>query len=180
MVYDIWHVWAKEMCRKYNHQERRIQAPWHCAQPPLHKSSREEYKQQCNRYDTLIGYKHTNHRDQEKHLEYMSRRTGVGSAEWKSFAANVPVAKKLICKGFERYSWQSFGPNVGYLDCSRALLCTDDSVLNEFLVSEWSRHEGQPACCAQVNASCALRRHNQSCLEIEVGLSCRKPSSTAG
>jgi len=63
----------------------------------------------------------------------MSRSMGIGIAEWKSFADDVPVAKKLICKGFERYSWQSFCPNVGYLNCSRALLCTDDSVLNELL-----------------------------------------------
>jgi len=59
--------------------------------------------------------KHIHHQDQEKQLEYLSRRTGVGRAEWKSFAANVPVAKKLICRGFERYSRQSFGPNVRYL-----------------------------------------------------------------
>ena len=45
----------------------------------------------------------------------------------------MPVAKKLICKGFERYSRQSFGPNVGYLRCSRALFSIDDSVLNELL-----------------------------------------------
>jgi len=52
------------------------------------------------------------HWNQEKQLEYLSRRTGVGRAEWKLFAANVPVDKKLICKGFEMYSRQSFGPNV--------------------------------------------------------------------
>ena len=63
----------------------------------------------------------------------MSRRTGVGRPEWKSFAANVPVDKELICKGFERYSRQSFGPNARYPHCSRALFCTDDSILNEFL-----------------------------------------------
>ena len=72
-------------------------------------------------------------RDQEKQLEYLSRRTGVGRAEWKSFAANVPVTKKLICKGFKRYWRQSFGPNVRYLHYRRALFCTDDSVLNELL-----------------------------------------------
>ena len=51
----------------------------------------------------------------------------------KSFAANALVAQKLICKGFERYSRQSFGPNIGYLRCSGALFSIDDSVLNELL-----------------------------------------------
>ena len=45
----------------------------------------------------------------------------------------MPVAKKLICKGFERYSRQSVGPKVKYLHCSRALFCTDDSILDELL-----------------------------------------------
>jgi len=43
----------------------------------------------------------------------------------------VPVAKKLICKGFERYSRQSFCPNVGYLHNSKALFCTDEFVLDD-------------------------------------------------
>jgi len=51
----------------------------------------------------------------------------------KSFAANVLVAQTLICKGFERHSRQSFGPNIGYLHCSRALFSVDDSVLNGLL-----------------------------------------------
>ena len=27
-------------------------------------------------------------------------------------------------------------------------------------IPEWNRHEGQPACCAHVNAHCVLKRHN--------------------
>jgi len=90
---------------------------------------------------------------------WASRRTGVGRAEWKSFATNVPVAKKLICRGFERYSRQSFGPNVRYLHWSRALYSTEDSVL--IGIAEWSRHEEQQACCAHVNSRCALKQHDQ-------------------
>jgi len=74
--------------------------------------------------------KHIDHRDQEKQVEYLSRQTGVGRAGYKSFA-NVLVAKKMIYKGSERYSRQSFSPNVGYLHCSRALFIFDDSVLDE-------------------------------------------------
>ena len=39
----------------------------------------------------------------------------------------------LICKGFERYSSQTFGPNVGFLHCRRALLGTDYYVLDDLL-----------------------------------------------
>jgi len=48
-------------------------------------------------------------------------------------AANVLVAKKLICKGFEKYSKQSCFPNVRYVHCSRALFSTDDSILSDLL-----------------------------------------------
>jgi len=57
----------------------------------------------------------------------------------KSFAANVLVAQNFICRGFESYSRQSFGPNIGYLRCSRALFSIDDSVLNELLNEEHTK-----------------------------------------
>ena len=81
----------------------------------------------------------------------------------KSFAANVLVAKKLIFKGFERYSRQSFGPNISYLRCSRALFSIDDSVLNEWL-NEAHTKGNQHACCAHVNACCLPRQYNRCCL----------------
>ena len=75
----------------------------------------------------------------------------------------MPVAKKLICKGSEKSSRQSFGPNVSYLYCSRALFCTDDSVLNEVL-NEADTTSNLLAVPTK-NARCALRHYNQSFLE---------------
>jgi len=117
--------------------------------------------------------KHIHHPDQEKQLEYMSRRTGVGRAEWKSFAANVPVAKKLICKGFERYSWQNFGPNVGYLNSSRALLCT----MIPSWMSCWMKQTRRTTCLLHPRKCmlCAEATQPEDVLKDWSGLKLQKP-----
>jgi len=154
-TYDIFE-W-KTCVEDRNHREQRIQAHQYCTHPTLLRNLKEIRN---NAIDM------THWQDNKAHtIPRPGETTWVLEPTHGREEPNMPPAclslRSWSVKDSKRYSGQSFCPNAGYMHCSRALFCINDSVS----VDEWSWHDGQHACCADVNTRCALRRHNQSCLE---------------
>jgi len=68
----------------------------------------------------------------------------------------------LICKGFKKVLVAKIWSQCLVSELQWGTVVQYDSVLNKFLNE--ANNEGQPSCCAQLNACCALRQQNQRCL----------------